>query len=95
VSLSGSTLTQQELSWRTALALGYVIISMLGVAAMALFFSTLTRSAIGAALGTIGVLVASTVLLGLDAADALHRSCPLVIGWPSSTSSGTQFCGET
>ena len=32
VSLSGSTLTQQELAWRTALALGYVIISMLGVA---------------------------------------------------------------
>ena len=40
VSLSGSTLTQQELAWRTALALGYVIISMLGVAAVALFFST-------------------------------------------------------
>ncbi len=76
VSLSGSTLTQQELGWRTALALGYVIISMLGVAAIALFFSTLTTSAIGAALGTIGVLVASTVLLGLDAADALHPFRP-------------------
>jgi ABC-2 type transport system permease protein len=71
-SLSGSTLSQQELSWRTALALGYVIICMLGVAAIALFFSTLTRSGIGAALGTIGVLVASTVLLGLDAAGGLH-----------------------
>jgi ABC-2 type transport system permease protein len=76
VSLSGSTLTQQELTWRTVLALGYVIISMLGVAAIALFFSTLTSSAIGAALGTIGVLVASTVLLGLDAADALHPFLP-------------------
>jgi ABC-2 type transport system permease protein len=76
VSLSGSTLTQQELSWRTGLALGYVIISMLGVAAIALFFSTLTSSAIGAALGTIGVLVASTVLLGLDAADAFHPFLP-------------------
>jgi ABC-2 type transport system permease protein len=76
VSLSGSTLTQQELTWRTALALGYVIISMLGVAAIALFFSTLTRSGIGAALGTIGVLVASTVLLGLDAADVLHPFLP-------------------
>ena len=76
VSLSGSTLSQQELSWRTALALGYVIICMLGVAAIALFFSTLTRSAIGAALGTIGVLVASTVLLGLDAAGALHPFLP-------------------
>ena len=76
VSLSGSTLSQQELSWRTALALGYVIICMFGVAAIALFFSTLTRSAIGAALGTIGVLVASTVLLGLDAAGALHPFLP-------------------
>ena len=76
MSLSGSTLTQQELTWRTALALGYVIICMLGVAAVALFFSTLTRSAIGAALATIGVLVASTVLLGLDAADALHSFLP-------------------
>ena len=76
MSLSGSTLTQQELTWRTALALGYVIICMLGVAAVALFFSTLTRSAIGAALVTIGVLVASTVLLGLDAADALHSFLP-------------------
>jgi ABC-2 type transport system permease protein len=76
VSLSGSTLTQQELAWRTALALGYVIISMLGVAAIALFFSTLTRSSIGAALGTVGILVASTVLLGLDAANTLHPFLP-------------------
>ena len=76
VSLSGSTLTQQELGWRTALALGYVIISMLGVAAVALFFSTLTRSSIGAALGTVGMLVASTVLLGLDAANTLHPFLP-------------------
>jgi ABC-2 type transport system permease protein len=76
VSLSGSTLTQQELGWRTALALGYVIISMLGVAAVALFFSTMTRSSIGAALGTIGVLIASTVLLGLDAGSTLHPFLP-------------------
>jgi ABC-2 type transport system permease protein len=76
VSLSGSTLSQQDLAWRTALALGYVIISMLGVAAVAVFFSTLTRSSIGAALGTVGLLIASTVLLGLDAANALHPFLP-------------------
>lgn len=76
VSVSGSTLTQGQLAWRTALALGYVVVSMLGVAAMALFFSTLTSSAIGAALGTIGVLIGSTVLLGLDAAGALHPYLP-------------------
>jgi ABC-2 type transport system permease protein len=76
VSLSGSTLTQETLAWRTALALGYVVVSMLGVAAVALFLSTLTTSSIGAALGTVGVLIASTVLLGLDAATALHPYLP-------------------
>jgi ABC-2 type transport system permease protein len=76
VSLSGSTLSQDELGWRTALALGYVVVSMLGVAAVALFLSTLTTSSIGAALGTVGVLIASTVLLGLDAATALHPYLP-------------------
>ena len=76
VSLSGSTLTPQEIFIRTVLALAYVIISMLGVAAIALFFSTLTSSSIGAALGTVGLLIASTVLLGLDAAQALHPYLP-------------------
>lgn len=76
VSLSGSTLTQGQLIWRTALALAYVVVSMLGVAAVALFFSTLTTSSIGAALGTLGLLIASTVLLGLDAAYALHPYLP-------------------
>jgi len=76
VSLSGSTLSEDELGWRMALALGYVVVSMLGVAAVALFLSTLTTSSIGAALGTVGVLIASTVLLGLDAATALHPYLP-------------------
>ena len=76
VSLSGSTLSQEEIAGRTALALAYVIICMLGVAAVALFLSTLTMSSIGAALGTVGVLIASTVLLGLDAAQAMHPFLP-------------------
>ena len=64
------------------MALGYVIISMLGVAAVALFFSTRTRSSIGAALGTIGVLIASTVLLGLDAgAPASLPADPLTVAF--------------
>ena len=76
VSLSGSTLTEDEIAGRTTMALAYVVVTMLGVAATALFFSTLTTSAIGAALGTIGLLVGSTVLLGLDAAQALHPYLP-------------------
>jgi ABC-2 type transport system permease protein len=76
VSLSGSTLSPEELSWRTVIAIGYVVVSMLGVAAVALFFSTLTTSSVGAALGTVGLLIASTVLLGLDAAGVLHPYLP-------------------
>ena len=71
-SVSGTTLTQTQMFERTALAFGYVVLAMLGVAGIALFLSTMTDSAVAAALGTIGFLVASTVLLGLDAADALR-----------------------
>ena len=76
VSLSGSTLTSSQLAGRTALAIGYMVVSMLSVAAVALFLSTLSTSSIGAALGTVGMLIASTVLLGLDAARALHPFLP-------------------
>jgi len=76
VSLSGSSLTQQQLAGRTALAIAYVVVSMLSVAAVALFASTVTSSAIAAALATIGLLITSTVLLGLDAAEPLHPFLP-------------------
>ena len=72
VSVSGSSLTQTQMLERSALAFGYVVLAMLGVAAIALFLSTVTDSAIAAALGTIGLLIASTVLLGLDAAESLR-----------------------
>lgn len=72
VSVSGSTLTQTEMTQRSALAFAYVVLAMLGVAAIALFLSTLTDSPTAAALGTIGFLIASTVLLGLEAAESLR-----------------------
>jgi ABC-2 type transport system permease protein len=71
VSISGSSLTQTQMAERTAMAFVYVVLAMLGVASIALLMSTLTDSAVGAALGTIAFLVASTVLLGLDAADSI------------------------
>jgi ABC-2 type transport system permease protein len=71
VSISGSLLTQTQMAERTAMAFVYVVLAMLGVAAIALLMSTITDSAVGAALGTIAFLVGSTVLLGLDAADSL------------------------
>ncbi|KQX74379.1 ABC transporter permease [Aeromicrobium sp. Root472D3] len=75
-SVSGSTLSQAEMIQRTVVALGYVTVMMLGVAAIALFFSTVTESGVSAALGTVAILIGSTVLLGLDAADVLQPYLP-------------------
>jgi ABC-2 type transport system permease protein len=72
VSVSGSSLSTAELAWRTALALLYAMLAMLGVASIALFLSTIARSPLAAALGTLAVLAASTLLLPLDAAHALR-----------------------
>ena len=58
------------------LALAYAILSMLGVASIALFLSTVVRSPLAAALGALGLLVASTLLLTLDAADVLKPWLP-------------------
>jgi ABC-2 type transport system permease protein len=76
VSVSGTTLSGTQLIERTLMAFGYVTLSMLSVAAVALLLSTLTDSAVAAALGTVGFLIASTVLLGLDAADSLRPYLP-------------------
>ena len=46
------------------------------MAAVALFLSTVTESPLGAALGTLALLVASTLLLTLDAADPLQPYLP-------------------
>jgi len=75
-SVSGTTLTPREAVLRTLLAMVYVALSMLGVAAVALFLSTLTDSPLAAALGALAVLVTSTLLLTLDAARALQPYLP-------------------
>jgi ABC-2 type transport system permease protein len=75
-SLSGVTLTPQQLTVRLLGAVGYVVVSMLGVAAIALFLSTLTDSSLGAALGALAVLVGSQVLVALDAAAAIKSYLP-------------------
>lgn len=74
--ISGGTFSTQELLLRTGLALAYAMVCMLGVAAIALFLSTVTRSPLGAALGALAVLIASTILLGLEAASALQPYLP-------------------
>jgi ABC-2 type transport system permease protein len=45
---------------------------MLGVGAIALFLSTLTESALGATLGALAALIASQVLVTLDAAGSVR-----------------------
>ncbi len=75
-SVSGTSLTAEELAGRTAMAVGYVAVSMLGVAAFGLFFSTLTDSPLAAALGALAVLVTSSLLFTLDAASPIAPYLP-------------------
>jgi len=75
-SVSGSSMSSSELVGRTLLALGYAIVCMLGVAAVALFLSTVAESPLAAALGTMALLVASTLLLTIDAAGPLQPYLP-------------------
>jgi ABC-2 type transport system permease protein len=75
-SLSGVTITPAGLALRLVATVAYVVVSMLGVAAIALFLSTVTDSALGAAMGALAVLVTSQVLVTLDAAAAIRPYLP-------------------
>jgi ABC-2 type transport system permease protein len=75
-SLSGTPLTTVQLIERVAYGIGYISVSMLGVAAIALFLSTITDSALGAALGALAALVTSEVLATLDAAASIRPYLP-------------------
>jgi ABC-2 type transport system permease protein len=74
--ISGSTLSSTQLVERTLMSVVYVTLSMLGVAAMALLLSTFTDSPLGAALGALAFLIASTLLLTIDAAASLQPYLP-------------------
>ena len=75
-SVSGTSLSTSEVVGRTFLALAYAVWCMLGVASVSMFLSTMSDSPLGAALGTLALLVASTLLLTLDAADPLQPYLP-------------------
>jgi ABC-2 type transport system permease protein len=75
-SLSGAPLTVVQLIERIIGAVGFITISMLGVAAIALFLSTVTDSALGSALGALAALVGSEVLVTLDAAASVRPFLP-------------------
>jgi ABC-2 type transport system permease protein len=72
-SLSGGpVLSPAQIAERIVASVAYIGLSMVGVAAVALFFSTLTDSGLAAALGAIAVLIASTVLIALDATSTIQ-----------------------
>lgn len=76
VSVSGTILTPGQIAWRTVVAIAFITFSMLGVAAMALFLSTLTDSPQTASLGAMAFLIGSSLLLTIDAARPLQPYLP-------------------
>jgi ABC-2 type transport system permease protein len=75
-SLSGVALGPVDVVLRLLATVAYIVVSMLGFGAIALLFSTLTDSALGAALGALAVLVMSSVLETLDAAAPIKPYLP-------------------
>ncbi len=75
-TVSGTSLTAGQLLLRTAGMMLYIGWSMLGVASVSFFLSTLTDSPLAAALGGLATLVGSTVLVTLDAAGSVRGWLP-------------------
>jgi ABC-2 type transport system permease protein len=75
-SLSGTPMTPAGIAMRTLGAVAFIGVSMLGVAAIALFLSTLTDSSLGAALGALAALITSGVLVALNSAAAVSPYLP-------------------
>ena len=75
-SLSGTPLSLLQLTERIAGAIAFITVSMLGVAAIALFLSTITDSALGSAMGALAALVASEILVTLNAATVVQPYLP-------------------
>jgi ABC-2 type transport system permease protein len=71
-SLSGGELTTTDLTARIALLALYSALSMVGLASVGIFVSTLTDVPVGAMATTIVVAVASQILVGLSQLDWLH-----------------------
>jgi ABC-2 type transport system permease protein len=71
-TLSGTTLAIAPALLRILGAAAYVLIGVFGLAAMGVFFSTLTDSAVGAAGATMFVAIVSQILDGLSILHAIH-----------------------
>ncbi len=75
-ALSAVDFTPAEIVIRTLGSLVFITVSMLGVAAIAVFLSTMVDSPLGATLGALAVLVASELLVTLRAARAISPYLP-------------------
>ena len=75
-TLSGTTLSVGESALRIAFAAVYVVASAAGVAAIGLFFSTLTDSAPGATVATVAFVIVSQIL---DAIPSLRAIRPFLL----------------
>jgi len=75
-SISGTGLTPADVLLRTAGAVAFIAVSMLGVGAIALFLSTITDSSLAAALGAMAALITSGVLVALNAAASISPYLP-------------------
>jgi ABC-2 type transport system permease protein len=75
-TFSGTSLTDAQILQRSVLAVLYVMLSMLGIAAMALFLSTVSDSPLSATLGALALLIGSSLLLTVDAARSLQPYLP-------------------
>jgi ABC-2 type transport system permease protein len=75
-SVSGSTLTTTDIVIRTIVTIGYIAVSMLGLASIAVFASTRTDSPLAAALAALATFVTSQVLDLIDAARVIRPYLP-------------------
>jgi ABC-2 type transport system permease protein len=75
-SLSGPALSTTGLGLRLLGAISYIMVSMLGFGAIGVFLSTVTDSALGAALGALAVLITSSILETLDASAVVKPYLP-------------------
>jgi ABC-2 type transport system permease protein len=71
-TLSGTTLGPAQGLLRIAIAAAYVLLGMTGLAAIGVFFSSLTDSGPGATVATVAVAIGSQVLDSLSALHVIH-----------------------
>jgi ABC-2 type transport system permease protein len=71
-TLSGVTIGAGQGSVRIVVAAAYVLAGVAGLAAIGVFISTLTDSAPGAAIATMGIAIVSQILDGLPSLNAVH-----------------------